>query len=113
MYLLLTLGLLLLNKICLTAYVFKLLHILQETGRKLNVHKYYKSSMSGKIACCMKVQNNVFGKSHDYNTTMSRQEKRQRAGSSLKEGLDKKNITPPATLSLPKYCTYCLYYELL
>ena len=49
-YLLLTLGLLLLNKICLTAYVFKFLHILQETGRKLNVHKYYKSSMSEKIA---------------------------------------------------------------
>ena len=29
----------------------------------------------------MKIQNNVFGKSQDYNTTMSRQGKHQRAGS--------------------------------
>ena len=29
----------------------------------------------------MKVQNNIFWKSQDYNTTISRQEKRQRGGS--------------------------------
>ena len=41
----------------------------------------------------MKEQNNVFGKSQDYNATLSRQEKCQRAGSYLKEGLDKKDTT--------------------
>ena len=42
----------------------------------------------------MKIQY-VFGKSHDYNTMMSRQEKCQRAESSLKEVLAKINLTPP------------------
>ena len=54
----------------------------------------------------MKVQNNVFGKSQDYNTAMSRQEKRQRAESWFKEILRKKKIpTPPTTHFLPKYST--------
>ena len=38
----------------------------------------------------MKIQNNVFGKSDNYYTMMSRQEKRQRAESQLKEALNKK-----------------------
>ena len=40
----------------------------------------------------MKIQNDVFGESQDYNTKMSRQEKRQRAASYLKEVLGKKNL---------------------
>ena len=52
----------------------------------INVHfKFYVRK-----DCCRKVQNNVFGKSQDYNTTVSRQGKRQPTGSQLKEGLDKK-----------------------
>ena len=62
----------------------------------------------------MKVQNNVFGKSQDYNTTISRQEKRKRAESQLKKVLDKKKIlAPPTTHSSAKYSTQWLYYELL
>ena len=37
----------------------------------------------------MKIQNNVFEKIHDYDTPMSRQEKRERDDSWLKEVLDK------------------------
>ena len=69
------------NKICSIAQILRLLHILLETGRNLNVQgllnvhfKFYVQWVFG-----MKVQNNVFGKSQDYNTTMSRQKKRQRA----------------------------------
>ena len=39
---------------------------------------------------------------------MSRQEKRQRAESYLKEVLDKKILTPPTKHSSPKYRTYTL-----
>ena len=39
----------------------------------------------------MKIQNNVFGKSQDYYTMMSRQEKHQRAASYLKEVLNKEH----------------------
>ena len=75
------LSMFLFNKICSIAQILRLLHILLETGRNLsvqgllNVHfKFYVQWVF-----CMKVQNNVFGKSQDYNTTMSRQKKRQRA----------------------------------
>ena len=41
-YLLLTSSMLLLNRICLIAQVFRLFHIPHDTGRKLNLHKSYK-----------------------------------------------------------------------
>ena len=43
----------------------------------INVH--FKFYVQGD--CCMKIQNDVFGESQDYNTKMSRQEKRQQAAS--------------------------------
>ena len=72
---------LLFNKTCAIVLVLKPLHIVLEAGRKLNVNKSYKLHFEFYVQgdCYMKVQNNVFGKSLDYNTTMSRQQKHQRA----------------------------------
>ena len=74
---------LLFNKICLIAQDLRLIHILLKIGLNqtylslINVH--FKFYVLGDF--CMKVQNNAFEKSQDYNTTMSRQEKRQRVES--------------------------------
>ena len=58
----------------------------------------------------MKIENNISGKNQDYYTTMSRQEKRQRAESYLKEVLDKKK----RQLSTPHQSTgHTHYYDLL
>ena len=66
---------LLFNQICSIAQNLRLLYISLETVLKLNVHKvlstFTVSSMSE--ACCMKIQNNVFGKSQDYNKAIPRQ----------------------------------------
>ena len=87
-YSLLTLNLLLFYKICSVAQVLSLLHMHQQTGRKqslINVH--FKFYVQGN--CYMELQY-IFSKSQNYNTTMSRQEKRQRAKKEFKEVLDKK-----------------------
>ena len=62
---------LLFDKISSVAQILRLLHIPLETGRKfINTHfKFYVQR-----DCTMKIQNKVFGKSQDYNTTISRQE---------------------------------------
>ena len=61
----------------------------------------------------MKIQNNVFGKSQDYNTTMPPQEKRQLPEAKLKEVLDKKIHNHPTMQPAPKYSTNWLCYQLL
>ena len=75
MYLLLTLSILLFDKICLITQVLRDLYILLETGRKLGVPKSYKGLFQ--VLSRGGLQNNILGKSRDYNTTISRQEKRQ------------------------------------
>ena len=70
---------LLFNKISLIEQVLRLLHISHQTGRNLTVHRFINVHFKFYVQkyCCMKMQNNVSGKSQDYYTTMSHQEKRQ------------------------------------
>ena len=59
------------KKICSIAQGLRLLHILLETGGKLNVRKPSKLKFYVQDDCCIKARNNVFWNSPDYNTTMS------------------------------------------
>ena len=118
-YLLLTLSMLLFN--CLIVKDLRVFHMLkiccanQLTGfymratlvfnglrwtyiSLINVH--FKFCIHGD--CNMNIQNNVFGKSQDYNTTIPLQEKRQRAESQLKEVWQKSSLFQPCPPSESK-----------
>ena len=73
---------LLFNKICSTAQVLRLFHILLNTGRKLNVDKSYKRSFE--VPCpgglLYESKKNIFW-GCNYNTTISHQENCQQAES--------------------------------
>ena len=88
--LLLTLSMLLLNKICPIAHILRRLHIPVETGGELNVHKFYNRSFRvlspGKLLYENR-KNSFLGKSQNYYTTVPRQEKRQQAKSLWQKNL--------------------------